>query len=509
MNTRLPVYRLSCVGLWLLALIPPILVAAATPLSAQVPLRDGNVSNRDPYLYAAEDFGIDPEAVTFTRDIAPILQRSCQDCHSPRGGAPMSLITYEEVRPWARSIKVRTAIKDRIGTMPPWFVEKNVGIQHFKDDPSLSDEELATIQAWVDNGAPRGDPADMPPPREFADTGVWTIGEPDLVLRSRDMTMPAAGADWWGNLGLVPTGLTEDRYVQAVEVREINDIPEDLGSETVGGRYIWHHMTYSVGVLNENGDAIDPETRQGYPIHEVGRNADVMPDEAGLLLPANGALELRAGHLHPNGRDTTGHLEFGFKFFPKGYEPTYQRRTGLGQQNSTDVHAIPGLGGQKFHSYKLLQEHTKMVTFEPHMHAPGVRMCIEAIWGANVFTLNCVGYDHNWVKQYVYDEDYAPLLPKGTIVHLVGWLDTAANPNVVDPRNWVGSGRRSVANMFNDLGWTLTLTEEQFQAEMAKRRTMMANRNQYDIGCPLCWAAEVVDMESLMTTMPGTAGDGR
>ena len=118
-----------------------------------------------------------------------------------------------------------------------------------------------------------------------------------------------------------------------------------------------------------------------------------------------------------------------------------------------------------------LQEHTKIIAFEPHLHAPGVRMCLEAIWGHNIQTLNCVGYDHNWVKQYVYDDDAAPLLPKGTIVHLIGFLDTTpANKNPADPRNWAGGGRRSIANMFIDLGYSVSLTEEQFQAEMAKRR---------------------------------------
>ena len=119
----------------------------------------------------------------------------------------------------------------------------------------------------------------------------------------------------------------------------------------------------------------------------------------------------------------------------------------------------------------MLQEHTKIIAFEPHLHAPGVRMCLEAIWGYNIQTLNCVGYDHNWVKQYVYDDDAAPLLPKGTILHLIGFMDTTpANKNPADPRNWPGGGRRSVANMFIDLGYSVSLTDEQFQAEMAKRR---------------------------------------
>src|SRR5258706_10839585 len=121
-----------------------------------------------------------PPDVTFAKDIAPILQRSCQNCHRSDGVAPMSLVTYEEVRPWARSIKQRTGVGPRAGVMPPWYVEKNIGIQHYKDDPSLSDAEVAKIGTWSDNGAPQGNPADAPPPAKFSDLGAWNIGEPDL-----------------------------------------------------------------------------------------------------------------------------------------------------------------------------------------------------------------------------------------------------------------------------------------------------------------------------------------
>src|SRR6266498_2544234 len=96
--------------------------------------------------------------VTFTKDIAPILQRSCENCHRADGVAPMSLSTYEEARPWARAIKQRTGIGPRAGVMPPWYVEKNIGIQKFQNDPSLSEAEIATIASWADSGAPMGDP---------------------------------------------------------------------------------------------------------------------------------------------------------------------------------------------------------------------------------------------------------------------------------------------------------------------------------------------------------------
>src|SRR5215203_6368225 len=99
-----------------------------------------------------------PDTVTFTKDIAPILQRSCQNCHRPEGVAPMALVTYEDVRPWARAIKQRTGIGPKAGVMPPWYVEKNIGIQKYKNDPSLSDGDIAILAKWADSGAPRGNP---------------------------------------------------------------------------------------------------------------------------------------------------------------------------------------------------------------------------------------------------------------------------------------------------------------------------------------------------------------
>jgi hypothetical protein len=420
--------------------------------------------------------------VTFAKEVAPILQRACQDCHHRNGVGPMSLVTYEEARPWAKSIKARITMGPHAGVMPPWFVEKDIGIQNLKGDMSLSDREIATVVKWVNDGAPLGNASDMPKARVFDDSGAWTTGEPDLVVKSKEITVPAAGPDQWGDFGAIPTGVVKDRYVQSLEIREVNDVPKDQQVKTVGGRFVFHHMTFS---------STAPEGNEGptsWPIHEVGRNADLFPPEAGRLLAANSVLALTAGHVHPNGRVTHSHLEFGFRFFPEDYKPLYKRaRVSLG--NGVDIDIAPNQANQQIHSYATLSENTKIVAFEPHLHAPGVRMCLEAIWGINVQTLSCVGYDHNWVHQYEYADDAAPLLPKGTIVHLVGFLDTtAANKNVADVNNWAGGGRRSVSNMFIDLGYSVSLTDDQFNAEMAKRRANMKSRNDYDIGCPLCWA---------------------
>src|SRR5436190_22916354 len=127
-----------------------------------------------------------PGDVTFARDIAPILQRSCQNCHRPDGVAPMSLVTYAEVRPWARAIKTRTSIGPKAGVMPPWYVEKNIGIQQYKNDPSLSAAEIAKVAQWADGGAAEGNRADLPPARTFEDGNTWAIGTPDLIDKTHE-----------------------------------------------------------------------------------------------------------------------------------------------------------------------------------------------------------------------------------------------------------------------------------------------------------------------------------
>jgi hypothetical protein len=454
-----------------------------------------------------------PGEVTFTKDIAPILQRSCQNCHRPDGVAPMSLVTYADARPWARAIRQRTSIGPHAGVMPPWYVEKNIGIQHYKDDPSLSDLEIAKIAKWVDSGAPQGDPADMPPSKEFLDFGKWNIGTPDLIVKTKDIVVKEGAPDWWGEIESVPIGLDEDRYVLALQVREVNDVPkEGTGRTTVGGRYVFHHMIWSTRVEGSDGQidtspdiGIDQDSSTSWPVHEVGRNSDFFDPKGARLLRAKSWVVSNSVHLHSNGRDTKAHLEIGFKLAPKGYTPAYKRSLTRGLGNGVDIDIRPMEANQQLHAYTVLQENTKIVTFEPHLHAPGMRMCLEAIWGYTIQTLTCAGYDHNWVRGYAYEDDYSPLLPKGTILHIVGIMDNSpSNKNIPDPRNWQGSGNRSIANMFIDLGMGVSMTDEQFQEEMAKRREKLRlTRNDVQIGCPLCLVIPKAPAQTNTSQRPG------
>jgi len=438
-------------------------------------------------IFAASHALGQQDEITFHKDIEPILQRSCQNCHRTGGAGPMPLITYEQVAPFAGLIEYKTGLRDRAGAMPPWYMEKNIGIQDYKDDPSLSDEELAAISAWARSGTPKGDVADAPQALTFDDSTKWKAGEPDLIVVMNDVTKLAGTPDWWGEIDYMPIGLEEDRYVKSVEVVEVNDVDTSAAAGTVGGRYIFHHMIWGTAQLDENGE------RQGFsipwPVHEVGRNADIFDEDAGRLLKAGTAIVSDSVHLHSNGRDTTGHMEVGFRFHPKGYEPKY-KPSFIGLGNGVDISITGNQKDQELHAYTVLQEHTKVVTFEPHLHAPGERMCLEAIWGYTIETLSCVGYDHNWVRGYPYAENAAPILPKGTILHIVGYMNnTESNPNVPDSRNWQGSGNRSVTNMFIDLGIRVELTDEQFIEAMEERRQVLnLGPNDHVICCPLCLA---------------------
>ena len=427
--------------------------------------------------------------VTFTKDVAPILQRSCQNCHRPDSVAPMSLLTYDQARPWARAIKDKTARRE----MPPWFIDKTIGIQHYKDDISLSDEEIAIMAAWADNGAPRGNPADLPPPLEFPAEGVWTIGEPDLIVSTPVMTVPAVAADYHDEYGPVPTGLTADRYLKAVEVHEVRLLDDSAqarlrrkANDGSGyGRFTIHHMGIHTG---DEYYASDDGRAQFRLTHEIGQNATTYPEDVGVVLPAGSELKFTV-HLYASGEVVPLRADIGFVFHPEGYKPKY---------DSWEFGAIGGIGdgldipadqdSVRLDGYYIMPQPGLLNTFEPHMHASGRRMCVEAIYPPDDETyrrgshprrkvLSCADYDHNWAKVYVYKDDYAPLLPKGAVLHLTGWYDnTTKNRNVVDPRNWKGHGERSIDDMFVQLAKFTFLSNEQYAEIAADRETKRQNQ---------------------------------
>ena len=399
--------------------------------------------------------------VTFTKDVAPILQRSCQTCHRPGAVAPMSLLTYEDIRPWARSIKSKVTNRE----MPPWHIDRNIGITKFKNDPSLTDQEIATIAKWVDAGAPRGNPADMPAPRTFEELDQWFIGKPDIVITSnKPYVLPAAGPDNIVDI-LVDPGFTEDMYVMAIESK-----PADAASFKVT-----HHFTTN---LVEDPD----EDPVGLFLNEyaLGKNGDVFPPNSGRLIKAGTKINFNL-HLNPRGEETPVSVKLGLKVYPKGQVPKYVAFTQhMGDAPDLD---IPAGSISRHDGYFRLPRPVLLASFQPHMHNRGKAQCMEAIYPdiradsarpgpARTETLSCVSnYQFGWHITYPYADDVAPLLPAGTMIHVISWHDNSTanrwNPN---PKNWVGGGSRSIDEM--SFSWvTLTyLEEEDFRQRVEERR---------------------------------------
>ena len=419
--------------------------------------------------------------VTFSKHIAPILQHSCENCHRAGGGAPMALVSYDEVRPWARSIRNRTEARE----MPPWFIDKNIGIQRYKNDPSLSDEDIATIAAWVDAGAPRGNPADLPPPIAWPADG-WTYGTPDLIVPSPEGTVEANAADWFGEWGYTPSGLTEDRYVKAIEVQEVRIHEEQKEVDDAGraalGLFVVHHAVLTAEPPEDTGGPADcgAQTFCGEQddeftlVHELGQNPTVYPDEVGVKLSAGSVITFNSMHLHSVGREVRARLDVGFTLHPRDYEPKYRLgATSLRRATHYDYEFdVPSNDDDVMRDgFHRLEQPTKLLTFEPHLHSSGKRMCFEALYPNNAREmLSCADYDHNWAKVYVYEDDVAPLLPAGTVIRVMSWYNNSAtNKNVVDPRNWKGWGNRSIDDMMSGITRTVPLTQEQFDAEIAAR----------------------------------------
>ena len=251
-----------------------------------------------PLSARAQDDGSSP---TFTKDVLPILQGSCQSCHRPGSVAPMSLLTYEEVRPWARAIRDRTAQRE----MPPWYIEGNVGVRHFKEDPSLSDTEIAAIGAWVDAGAPRGNPADAPPPLELASLDEWRIGTPEWIVElPEEQTIGAVDADHWLNVW-ADSRLNEDRYIKAVETKP-----------SPGAYPVVHHVATSMRWEDEDGEEGGGFLNE----YAMGKNGDIFPEGTGRLIKAGTQIRFNM-HYSSVGEEIRDRTRVGFQFYPAGHVP--------------------------------------------------------------------------------------------------------------------------------------------------------------------------------------------
>jgi len=419
--------------------------------------------------------------VTFSKDVAPILQEKCQQCHQPNSIAPMSLITYEDARPWAKSMKQRVITRQ----MPPWHIDPSVGVHEFKNDISLTDAQIDTIVRWVDAGAPEGDPKDMPPAKPLVTDNEWQavrdgFGPPDLVIRSSEYTMAAQHQDvWYRPMSDIP--LTEPRWAKLVEIRPTN----------LKGRRIVHHSIAYL-VLNNDPEAVNTGTANGFaaaasdplPIDLVNRRPQLMEWAIGkgydqfregtgkLILP--GEKISWDQHLHAVGEEITAGSEIGIWFYPKGQEPKKRSYliafTALRKQEFLD---IPPNSIATSDGFTVLKENTLITNFQPHFHLRGKAMQVEAILpdGTNQIVSYVGKFNFNWMTNYIYADDAAPVFPQGTVIHVSAWYDnTRANLFNPDPDQWVGYGDRTVDEMGHAWMNVVYLNDEEYKALVAERK---------------------------------------
>lgn len=405
---------------------------------------------------------------TFSKDVAPILNRSCVRCHRPGQNTPMSLLTYETARPWARSIKERVVRRE----MPPWHVNRHAGIKEYKDDPSLSDAEIQTIVRWIDGAAPRGNEADLPPMPTFPSDDSWSIGQPDLIVAAPKYTVKANMADWFGSF-YVESGLAEDRWVKAVEVK-----PGDK-------RVVHHTIVYSVQNDEEDLAALIPERepdgfnrRNGTRLIEyaIGNLGDVYEDGTARLLKAGAKLHF-AAHYHAMPEDVTEQTRVGIVFYPKGYKPRHIVQNKLVSAHDLDIPA--GASDVRNEAFFTLKKPAKLLLFQPHMHYRGKAMSLEAIYpDRRVELLTYVDrFDVMWQVTYPYKNP--PVFPAGTVLRQISWHDNSKNnKRNPDPTNWVGNGERTIDEMSIGHIDFIYLSDQEYQQELARAKSTSTEQRQ-------------------------------
>jgi hypothetical protein len=390
--------------------------------------------------------------VTFNADVLPVLQKNCQECHRPGEAAPMSLLTYKETRPWAAAI----AEAVRLRKMPPWHAEQAHG--SFRNDRRLPARDIETLVAWAKSGAKEGDPKDMPPSRKFAEG--WTIGKPDVIIDfGGEYKVPAEGTVEYTYF-VVPTGFTEDKWVEGIEVRPT-------------ARNVVHHI---VLFARQPGSSFHKDAKPGIPYVPPKRpKAAVRAEDTGkgviegigaagaemvsVYVPGGVAYQTRptqarlikAGtdlifqmHYTANGKEAVDRSQVGMVF---ARNPPQERVINTFISNRL-LRIPPGAHDHAVRARVTVHENVKLESFFPHMHVRGRAMEYKAIYptGEEQLLLRVPKYDFNWQQTYYLEQPV--LLPKGTQLEVTSWYDNSPNnPHNPDPKAEVFWGDQSWEEM--------------------------------------------------------------
>jgi len=368
------------------------------------------------------------DAPTFNRDVAPILYANCVGCHAPNQIGPMSLRTYDEVRPWAKSIA--QSVADRM--MPPWHADPGYG--PWKNDRSLDDQEVDTLVRWVQAGAPRGE-GEAPPPPEAIEA-EWILGEPDVILEIEPVEIAADGPDQFVQK-VIPTGFDSDKFVTAVEVRP-------------GDRQVVHHVL--LWMANESGAA--PQSLLGG--WAAGADPTVTPPGTGRLVKKGHPLIFDM-HYHPYGVATSDKTRIGLHLADETVA-IEKELVNLWVLNA-DFQIPAGNPNVEARASHTFPEDVRLLGLTPHMHYRGKDFLFTASLpdGTQQELLKVSRYDFNWQTGYEFEEPIR--LPAGSRVDCVAhWDNSTDNPHNPDPTKDVAWGLQSTDEMM--IGFVDYVVEE-------------------------------------------------
>lgn len=397
---------------------------------------------------------------TFYRDVLPILQQRCQNCHRPGEIAPLAFVTYEQTGPFAQAIQQAVTARK----MPPWFADACCG--HFANDPSLSARQIATISAWAEGGAAAGNPHDSPPPPHWVEG--WNIARPDLVLRMpKPVPIPAHGAVEY-TYEIVPTGFTQDRWVQMAEVRP-------SARDHVHHAVVYIRPPHSqwlqgapLGVPFTASTLTNPEDRRGAHfttadlllVYAPGSSPDRWPEGLAKFIPAGSDLVFQM-HYTTNGHTASDQTSIGLVFTKK---PPQQRVLTL-QLNRHGLMIPPHTDNFEVEVQGALPNNCILLSFFPHMHLRGKRFAYNLVHpDGQVETLLKVNWDFYWQLSYRLAEPR--FLKAGSKLQAIAWYDNSANnPHNPDPNATVVWGEQTWNEMmvgFFDVAVPAGMSKEEF-----------------------------------------------
>jgi len=360
--------------------------------------------------------------VTFTKDVAPIFYKNCTGCHRPGEIAPMSLLTYNDARPWAKSIREKVANRD----MPPWHADPKYG--EWRNDRRISQDAINTILAWVNNGAKEGDPKDLPPMPEY--TPGWRIGKPDQTFSAPEQAVPADGVVDYQYLS-VPTNFKEDRWITSAEIRS-------------SAHAVVHHV---IVFVQEPGatSRLQGKLLVGFA---PGEDPAVFRPGFGRKIPAGSNLLFQI-HYTPNGTPTKDVTTVGLIYAKTPVAHTVVTRPVL--QTAFEIPA--GHPNYEVKSSFTFNEAAQLYSFMPHMHLRGKDFEYKAVFpdGTSRILLSVPRYDFSWQTYYVLKEPVS--VPKGTRIECVAHFDNSTNNKYnPDPTKAVRWGDQTWEEMM--IGWT-------------------------------------------------------